>query len=108
MSLHVLKAHPLSSSNRRECSDLIHDEILNLPRRCPNLSSSESSEVRKPGVSTHRNTVLSSQRNRLAHDPWVARVKPTGDVRRRNGGHEKGVLPEPVRPERLSHIRIKV
>jgi hypothetical protein len=106
--LHVLKAQALSGSDCGECPNLVYDQILNLTRRRSNVSSAEPNQVGKSRVGTHRNAMLPSQSDRLAHDPGVARVKSARDAGRCNGRHQEGVLAELVGPKRFTHIGIEI
>jgi hypothetical protein len=95
----MLQAQAVSSRDRRECSNLVHDEVFDFTCRRAYLSPSEAHEVRKAGMNADGYAMLSSQSNRLTHDAGIAGVEAAGDVGRRDGGHQQRVLAELISPE---------
>jgi hypothetical protein len=108
MSFYVLQAYALCGGHRCECTDLIHDQILDLTRRCAHIASPESDEVLKTGMSAYCHPVLTRESDCLPHHSWIAGMEPTGDIGGRNGRHQSRILAEFIGPERFAHIGVKV
>jgi hypothetical protein len=106
--LHVLQANALYGRHRRQCADLVDDEILDLARRCLHLAPPEPREVGKTGVRADGDAVLLRQRHRGTHHAWIAGVKSARHVR---GGHvrqQDRISANRVSTERLADVGVQI
>jgi hypothetical protein len=76
----VLQSHALSRGNRRERTNLIHDEILDIPRCDVQLTSAKSFDVRESRMGADRNVMRLGKRDRISHDRRPAGVKTAGYI----------------------------
>ena len=67
--------------------------MSSISRRRLQLTAAEPDEIGEAGMSAHRNAVVAGEANRLPHDAGIARMKSTGDVRRRDAAHHAASAP---------------
>jgi hypothetical protein len=107
MWLHVLQADALGSRYRRQRTNLVNDKIFDVAWCDIELASPKTLEIGKSRVGAYGNIMGSSQRDRSPHDGWAAGVKAARDVRRRDLGHQYGVLPKIPDPA-LTDVGVQV
>ena len=108
MRLHVRQGNALGPGDRRERTDLVEHEILDLARRGVEIAPAEPDEIGEAGMRADGNPGVARQPNRRPHHRRIPGMKATGHVCRRHAAHDLGVVAEAVRTEGFADVAIEI
>jgi hypothetical protein len=108
MRLDMPETRPLGSRNPGKRRHLVQDNIFNLLRTHIQLATPKPLQIREPRMRPHSDTRGNGKFHRSANHARISRMKPAGDVGRRDVAEQRFVVSKLICTKRFANIRIQI
>src|SRR5436309_15574001 len=108
MWLDVCDAMAGVGGERLRSANLISNDAFDLAGGERHPAAAEAPKIRKARMGADRNAALLRELECTRHDLGVASMETASDVRRRNDGQHRVVIPAAIGPKTFAKIRVQV